>query len=493
MPSVAGTIRPKLDDKELLSKFPVAPVSIAQFFGEAARDIDVNLRAKKGSFLSHWPPAAERSGRLQWFKSDLSPTPPAGIPQSYLPETHWFHKLRGMDSALYLKPETGYERFIAYDAEVAIKVPVKLRGGPDEYTLQNLTERRLLDVCVIAPTENGFRVGWLDELPAATPESELESKKKKAKDKEETAKKTTEKQKAEAVFKDAEAKPKEEEKPTPLPPEADATVKARIDQILNRPVNVTVQQTSRKDVLDLVVGQARIRYELDDKTIAKEQINLGSPMTLQAPNIAARDALAEILGGISLSYRVTADGTLYITTAARLTEDADKKGTVVEGPPIKLTLSQPLKPSNPSYRELTRDTYARRLGGQGLRESVIQLVLDQYSASLFEPGELIVLAHLSRDSLDEAVLLDVFPPPKKLIRTALIVCHGIDPRLQDRARTLVQELGDKSPKKREAAEAKLLEMGPVAVPVLEDVLAGKDVEIVYRAERILLKLNRPVP
>ncbi len=37
------------------------------------------------------------------------------------------------------------------------------------------------------------------------------------------------------------------------------------------------------------------------------------------------------------------------------------------------------------------------------------------------------------------------------------------------------------------------EMGPVAVPVLEDALKDKDVEVVFRAERILLRLNRPVP
>ncbi len=36
-------------------------------------------------------------------------------------------------------------------------------------------------------------------------------------------------------------------------------------------------------------------------------------------------------------------------------------------------------------------------------------------------------------------------------------------------------------------------MGPVAVPVLEDALTNKDVEIVFRAERLLLKLNRTVP
>src|SRR5579863_5520912 len=33
MPGVAGTSRPKYEDKELAAKFPVSPVSIVQFFG----------------------------------------------------------------------------------------------------------------------------------------------------------------------------------------------------------------------------------------------------------------------------------------------------------------------------------------------------------------------------------------------------------------------------------------------------------------------------
>ena len=176
-------------------------------------------------------------------------------------------------------------------------------------------------------------------------------------------------------------------------------------------------------------------------------MDLGQPLTLKAAGIAARDALAEVLGNLGLSYRVTETGTLYITTAARLAEDAGKKGTAIEGPPIKLTLSQPLKPDNPSYRELTLDAYTRRLAGQGLREASVRSLLAQYGRAIFEPGELIVLAHLSREAIDEAVLLDVFPPPRKTTRTALLVVHGVDPRLQDRARTLVQQLGDASPRR----------------------------------------------
>jgi hypothetical protein len=508
MPSSVGTSRPNLEEKERTIKFPIAPISVVQFFGDPCRDVDIDLRTKKGTFLAHWPASTERAGRLQWFKSDLSADPPAGIPQSYLAETHWLHKLRDKDKALYLKHESHYERFITYDAELVVPVPLKIRGGPDEYTLQNLTGRKLVDVAVIAPTDKGYRVGWLDELPTAAPEKtdeaadgnkkgegkKAEGKDKKGQDKE----KKTPEQKAEAVFADAEAQAKEKKKAEeealpPLPAEGDANVKARVDQVLNRPIEVAVENAPRRAVLDLVAGQARIRYELDDKAIAKAEINLGQTMTLKSPSIAARDALAEVLGGIGLSYRVSEEGKLFITTAARLAEDTNKKDQVIEGPPVKLVMSQPRAASDPTYRDMTRAAILRRLTGQGLREDLVRFVLDQYGKELFEPNELIVLVHLSRPALDEAVTLDVFPPPKKLVRTATLVVHGVDPRLQDRARTLVQQLGDRSPQARESAESRLFQMGPVVVPVLEDALSNKDVEIVFRAERLLLKLGRAVP
>jgi hypothetical protein len=491
MPGVVGTVRPKLEDKELTGKFPIAPISVLQFFGEPYRDIDIDLRAKKGTILAHWPPGTQRTGRVQWLKSDLIKSPAAGVPIVYLPENHWLQKLRRVGPALYHQRESRAERFIAYDAELPVTVPVKLRGGPEEYTLQNLTGYKLLDVAIIAPVAGGYRVGWLDELPTAAPPESAE----KAKEKEDPKKKKkTDRERAEEVFQKGEADAKKEkDEPQPLPPEADADVRARVDQILNRPVTVNVEKAPRKDVLNLVTSQARVRYELDEKTLVKDSVDLTKPMTLKAANVAARDALADVLGTVGLSYRVTETGTLFITTAARLAEEAGKKGAVIEGPPIKLTLSQPLKANNPSYRELTRDSYARRLARQGLREEAINTLLEEYSQSLFAPEGLIVLAHLTRDALDEVVLLDVFPEPKKFVRVALVVVHGIDPRLQDQARELVKRLGDDVPKNREQAESKLYELGPVAVPALEDALREKDVEIVFRAERLLLRMNRQVP
>jgi hypothetical protein len=499
MPGPVGTVRPKVEGPELNRQFPVAPISVMQAFGDATKDVDFDLRVKKGNVLAHWPQGTERSGGLRWYKTNLLDSLPAGSAPGFVPEDHWFHKLRKSDRAHFLKHETRVERFLAYDVEVAIPIPVKIRGGPDEYTLQNLTNSKLLDVAVIAPVEGGrYRFGWLDELPSGVPKDVLdeEAKEKQKKEKEKDKDKPDVKAKAAEGALDAaeaELKPKDKTKsePKPLPAEADANIRARVDQALNRQVTVNADKVPRRDVLALVASQARIRYELDEPTLAKEKIDLGQPMTLKG-NLAARDALAEVIGTIGLSYRVADDASLFITTAARLAAETNKKA-VIEGPPIKLTLSQPLGPTDSSFREMTRDTYARRLGAKGMRAEVIQSYLDQYAPTLFQPKGLIVVAHLSREAIDEIVLLDVFPTPKKFVRVAAVIAHGVDPRLQDRARLLVKQLGDQGHKTREEAETQLFDLGPVAIPVLEDALRDKDIEIVFRAERILLRLNRQVP
>ena len=136
-----------------------------------------------------------------------------------------------------------------------------------------------------------------------------------------------------------------------------------------------------------------------------------------------------------------------------------------------------IAPPDPSDADRIEDARGMLIEGI-IEESEDETLMDRY---------------LGGEAIDEAVLMEVFPTPKKLVRTALVVVHGIDPRLQDRARELVQRLGNDLPKTREEAESKLFELGPVAVPVLEDALRNKDVEIVFRAERLLLKLNRQVP
>ena len=242
--------------------------------------LDVDLRVEEGDVPRPLAAGdrAQRPAPMVQVGPDRRPSGrrPAGLPAG----DHWFQKLRGTESALYLKHESRFERFLAYDAELTVPIPVKIRGGPDEYTLQNLTGRRLLDVAVIAPTEDGYRVGWLDELPSAAPEEDAASEKEEGRGREGRAEEEDRpprrprrsSQEAEA---DAKKDKDEEGRAQPLPAEGDANVRRELDQVLNRPVTVNVEKAPRKEVLDLIAGQARLRYELDDRTLAKAEVDLG--------------------------------------------------------------------------------------------------------------------------------------------------------------------------------------------------------------------------
>src|SRR5208282_3154188 len=126
------------------------------------------------------------------------------------------------------------------------------------------------DVAVIAPVEGGgYRFGWLDELPSGVPKESADEQ--AAKDKDKQKQKERDKDRPEAKAKAAEAAlAAAEAEPKPFPAEADSNVRARVDQALNRPVTVNAEKAPRRDVLALIAGQARMRYEVDDPTLAKE-------------------------------------------------------------------------------------------------------------------------------------------------------------------------------------------------------------------------------
>jgi hypothetical protein len=75
------------------------------------------------------------------------------------------------------------------------------------------------------------------------------------------------------------------------------------------------------------------------------------------------------------------------------------------------------------------------------------------------------------------------------VRTAFVIVRGIDPSFGQLIDKLIVQLGDPSWKQREAATSELGKIGRVAKPKLEAALRSKDLEVVYRAEQLLAKLN----
>ena len=60
------------------------------------------------------------------------------------------------------------------------------------------------------------------------------------------------------------------------------------------------------------------------------------------------------------------------------------------------------------------------------------------------------------------------------------------PQNRNDVQGLVAELGDASYSKREQAEKRLKDLGRLAIPSLKEALKNKDLEVVMRAERLLL-------
>ena len=58
--------------------------------------------------------------------------------------------------------------------------------------------------------------------------------------------------------------------------------------------------------------------------------------------------------------------------------------------------------------------------------------------------------------------------------------------MRDDVQKLITELGDASYAQRENAEKRLKSLGRLAIPNLKEALKNKDLEVVMRAERLLL-------
>ena len=142
------------------------PVSLIRFFGPPASNLDVDLRIKSGNFLSHWPSGEGLPNRIRWSGSptvDLVDNVD-GSELAFVDADHWIRKAREI-AALYVRRGARAERFLAYDAELTIPAPVKLVGGPDKYTVENVSDATVYDVMISRPTPNGRRVAWIDSLP----------------------------------------------------------------------------------------------------------------------------------------------------------------------------------------------------------------------------------------------------------------------------------------------------------------------------------------
>lgn len=159
MPILVDTDRSRVVDKS-----PFSPLGMVALYGENCADAEVDYRIQSGRFLAHWPPGEKKNNRLRWIEMVASDQPNAEGRFSDADEKHWFHRARELGS-LSLKKANRNERFLAYDAELAFSVPLKLAASGDNFRVGNIATHPLFDVLILAPSPDGLRWGRLDVLP----------------------------------------------------------------------------------------------------------------------------------------------------------------------------------------------------------------------------------------------------------------------------------------------------------------------------------------
>jgi hypothetical protein len=132
-----------------------------------------------------------------------------------------------------------------------------------------------------------------------------------------------------------------------------------------------------------------------------------------------------------------------------------------------------------------------RLTEAGLTPADVDVVLATLRTQALDDEQLTVVYRMDPAELDKLLPLEVVPLPAKTTRVGIAIVINVDPAAGERIAKLIAQMGDPEWSKREAAYAKLSEIGAGAKPKLTEATKNSDIEIVYRAERLLDAINNP--
>jgi len=119
------------------------------------------------------------------------------------------------------------------------------------------------------------------------------------------------------------------------------------------------------------------------------------------------------------------------------------------------------------------------------------LILAILQKHALDPKRLTIVYRLDPAELDRLIPLEVVPQPTDVVRVGLVIVKNIDPAIADEVDQLITQLGDNDWAKREEAQKQLASLGAAAKPKLEAAArTTKDLEIVYRCERLLDALKK---
>jgi hypothetical protein len=121
-------------------------------------------------------------------------------------------------------------------------------------------------------------------------------------------------------------------------------------------------------------------------------------------------------------------------------------------------------------------------GVDAVDANVIAHVIDQYA---FDSHRLTAVYRMDDAEFDRILPIEVVPQPAKIRRFGLVIIVNADPSKGTAVDDLITQLGDNDWAKRDAAYHTLAGLGPAATEKLRTASKNTDLEIAWRAERLL--------
>ncbi len=153
-----------------------------------------------------------------------------------------------------------------------------------------------------------------------------------------------------------------------------------------------------------------------------------------------------------------------------------------------------LAAGDPAPADAVLAPWRDRLARAGLDEPDREAVIGILRHHALDPDQLTAVYQVDQADLDRVLPLEVVPTPAGVVRVGLAVVRNVDPDAGARIAKWIAQLGSDSWEQREAAEQALTKLGAGARPKLQEALKEKDLEVVYRVERLLAKAEgKPQP
>jgi hypothetical protein len=131
--------------------------------------------------------------------------------------------------------------------------------------------------------------------------------------------------------------------------------------------------------------------------------------------------------------------------------------------------------------------------GEGICANDADVIIRILTKNALDPKRLTVVYELDAGEIDRMLPLEVLPEPGKTVRVGIVILKDADPGVANEIDELITQLGDDEWSKRDAAYQSLAKLGKAAKPQLEKAQSSKDMEVVWRVERLLAAINGTPP